>query len=575
MGINKSNWIVCTLLLIHTGLLAWSSSIHSPNIDEVGHMPAGLAIWHYGNTKIYRVNPPLIKAIAALPVYLSRHKTDWSFYLSDPTARTEWILGNDFIAANGKRAFYLFTIARWACIPLSLLGALVCYFWARELYGVRSGILALICWCFSPNILAWGASITPDSGAASLGVASCYFFWKWLKAPTWKTAIPAGILLGLAQLTKTTWIILFVYWPCAWILWNTLSLTLSRQQWLAQIRQMALILVLGLYFINLGYGFSGSFRPLGNYEFTSTTLNGIENPYESEQFTGNRFANTWMGQLPVPLPEDYLTGIDIQKQEFEKGKWSYLRGEHKFGGWWYYYLYAAVIKIPIGFWILAGLSACLTIRKYSSDRLKLRNELFLLFPALLILTFVSSQTGFSRYFRYLLPAFPFVFIWMSKCAANLNEQNWKQRWILYSATTWAIISSLWIYPHSLSYFNEFVGGPRGGPAHLLDANIDWGQDLLLLKQWIDRHPEAEPIYVNCFSQFDVPLAGIKALSVPSEPAVGWYAISVHQLFNRRGSDEYLHRLKPVTTIGYSIYIFQITEEDLERLKTKGTQKQLP
>lgn len=29
-----------------------------------------------------------------------------------------------------------------------------------------------------------------------------------------------------------------------------------------------------------------------------------------------------------------------------------------------------------------------------------------------------------------------------------------------------------------------------GAGHLLDANIDWGQDLLFLKRWNERHPES-------------------------------------------------------------------------------------
>ena len=38
----------------------------------------------------------------------------------------------------------------------------------------------------------------------------------------------------------------------------------------------------------------------------------------------------------------------------------------------------------------------------------------------------------------------------------------------------AVGSSLAIYPHSLSYFNELAGGPTKGHYHLIDSNIDWG-----------------------------------------------------------------------------------------------------
>jgi hypothetical protein len=42
-------------------------------------------------------------------------------------------------------------------------------------------------------------------------------------------------------------------------------------------------------------------------------------------------------------------------------------------------------------------------------------------------------------------------------------------------------------PRYLSYFNAAAGGPRGGAKHLVDSNLDWGQDLPRLKRWMDAH----------------------------------------------------------------------------------------
>ena len=36
------------LLAIHAGLLAYGAAIHSPSIDEVGHLAAGLSHWQLG-----------------------------------------------------------------------------------------------------------------------------------------------------------------------------------------------------------------------------------------------------------------------------------------------------------------------------------------------------------------------------------------------------------------------------------------------------------------------------------------------------------------------------------------------
>lgn len=57
---------------------------------------------------------------------------------------------------------------------------------------------------------------------------------------------------------------------------------------------------------------------------------------------------------------------------------------------------------------------------------------------------------------------------------------------------WLSASSLWIYPHSLSYFNESIGGPLNGPEHLLGSNLDCGQDLRYLDKWLKQHPQAIP-----------------------------------------------------------------------------------
>ena len=51
-------------------------------------------------------------------------------------------------------------------------------------------------------------------------------------------------------------------------------------------------------------------------------------------------------------------------------------------------------------------------------------------------------------------------------------------------------------PRYLSYFNVAAGGARGGTAHLVDSNIDWGQDLRRLKRWMEAHgvPEVDLAY---------------------------------------------------------------------------------
>jgi hypothetical protein len=182
------------LLAIHTLLLGYSAYVHSPTLNEPAHLVAGLSHWTFGRFELYRVNPPLVRMVAALPVIAVGYNEDWSGFDDGLGARPEMAMGETLVKVNGERSCFLFMIARWACIPFSWLGAIVCYLWARDLYGRPAGVMACTVWCFEPNILAHASLITSDAAAAALGALACYTFWQWLKSPSWRLAIFAGRL---------------------------------------------------------------------------------------------------------------------------------------------------------------------------------------------------------------------------------------------------------------------------------------------------------------------------------------------------------------------------------------------
>src|SRR5947209_7850609 len=110
--VSRYQVAVILLLAIHAALLAWGASCHSPAIDEVGHLPSGLGHWQQGRFDLYHVNPPLVRMVAALPVLADQPRVDWS----DPQqyyTRLEFGIGKTFIAENGERSFWYFTLARW------------------------------------------------------------------------------------------------------------------------------------------------------------------------------------------------------------------------------------------------------------------------------------------------------------------------------------------------------------------------------------------------------------------------------------------------------------------------------
>ena len=582
---------VALLLLVHALLLIWGGVRHSPTQDEVGHLIAGISHWRFGSFDLYRVNPPLVRTVASVPVLLAKPQTDWSHYYDGVGRRPELAMRADFVAANGERLFRLHTLARWACIPFSLLGGYVCFRWAGELYGRLAGILALVLWCFSPNVAAHAQMITPDAGAAAMGIAASYLFWLWLRWGGWRKALAPGLVLGLAELTRTTWLILFLLWPLLWLVWRWPDRrALSRRVWVREGCQLALIVLVGLYVLNLGYGFEGSFQRLGHYRFVSRALGGPAERRAPGTEGGNRFAGTCLAALPVPLPENYLVGIDFQKREFEQRKLSYLRGQWRAGGWWYYYLYALAIKVPLGTWglILLALVTGLSVRGYSATW---RDELVLVMPLLMVLTLASSQTGLNRHLRYLLPMFPFAFVWTSKVARAVHLKHRTVATIAGAALCWSVGSSVWVYPHSLSYFNELVGGPTGGHAHLVNSNIDWGQDLLYLKRWLDGHPEARPLHLAYSPSFvDPQVAGIEYTLPPVGPDCecgarldphdlgpqpGWHALSVNEIRSHTRQYDYFLRFEPVAMAGYSIYVYHVTFDEANRVRRELGLPELP
>lgn len=584
------------ILLIHSCLLAYAASRHSPAVDEVGHLAAGLSHWRFGRFDLYAANPPLVRLVATLPLVNQDADTNWTHYSPDPSRRAEFAVAQDILAANHERSIRLFVIARLACIPFSLVGALVCYLWARELYGRLAGVVALSLWCFSPSILGYGQMITPDVGATAFGAAACYVYRRWLNAPSIKLAVVAGLVLGLAELTKFTWIILFGIWPILWLAsrWHLWRLRPLRDQ-AAEAVQLLVVLFVAVCMINAFYGFEGSFRQLGEYGFVSKTLTGPSH-VSIEGSTGNRFQNTAYSALPVPLPTNYLLGMDVTKRDFERQTWSYLLGEWKRGGWWYYYLVALAVKVPLGGWLLMGFATVQRATNCPKSDTRFE-EWSLLVPAVVVFLFVSTQTGINEHMRYVLPIFPFAIIWTSRCAAIVSTRFRRQQWLfLTGCLTAFVVSSLSCYPHSLSYFNVLAGGARGGNRVLVGSNLDWGQDLLFLKQWLNRHPSAQPLGFAYYGEMDPRILGIEFSIPPSGPdesgavlrenanfgpCPGWYAVSVSvrngypcSIHDGRGgwrhlnrpAMQYFQRFEPVAMAGYSIYIYQLDRGTVERVR---------
>jgi 4-amino-4-deoxy-L-arabinose transferase-like glycosyltransferase len=114
-----------------------------------------------------------------------------------------------------------------ARIFLSLVGSGTCvllYFFARDLFGWRIGVLAGVFAAIYPELYIYDGWLYTESLYLFLLFAICYALYRLQLAPerNWRNWIVCGILLGLLSLTRPNGIIvigLFVIW-CAIMVWQ-------------------------------------------------------------------------------------------------------------------------------------------------------------------------------------------------------------------------------------------------------------------------------------------------------------------------------------------------------------------
>lgn len=656
---------VTALLLLHYGLAARSLLLENPTVDEVVHLPAGVTYWQQGTFQLYHQNPPLTKLVAALPVVLSKPIVDPLYQsliwrATDPSPPT---FSQVFARLNADRYFELFKLARLMMPLFSIVGGLAVFAWSRRLYGPWGGLLSLALWVFCPNVLAHARLVTSDLGATALGVAATYLFWRYLHEPTWKRAGLAGFALGIAQLSKFSMLLLLGVWPVMWLLRLALATPAAKRsgETLRAIPHALLILALCVLTIDAGYLFEGVGRPLGDFEFGSRTLTRPATPGETRprsknpllditwQFRVNWFRGGLLGRLPSPLPAHYLLGFDEQKIETEgvpirysravqtdtvaaalaqpqtddepmEGYAVYLDGELKRNGWWSYYLLALLYKVPEGTIALVGLSLLVLFLTHRSPEFWADETALLIVPTVILVS-MTLFTDINLGLRYVLPIFPYLFIGVGKLAPWIAQASKLERPIKGAVTAaclgGTISASVWIAPHYLAYFNWASGGPDRVPAHLIDSNLDWGQDLVLLRDWWEKTIPDQPLGVAYFGQINPSIfwlrgqpfnwflppgrpGSIRPMTKTPAPGLigppktlqpGYYAISATLLYglpwrlydpadtdkvpeawspawNAALPDAYGYfrtYFKPIgPPIGHSIYIYHVTEADIAR-----------
>jgi len=273
----------------------------------------------------------------------------------------------------------------------------------------------------------------------------------------------------------------------------------------------------------------------------------------------------WGGSVPFVAP-DYFHGAIRQWELTQQPHDFYLLGMHSNTGWWYYYAVVLAVKLPAGILLLAlGGLAARPLGLRLSDR-----ELYLWLPALVLLLYLSLFNTKHNGIRYLLPVYPLVLVLLGQFGSAAARLPWL-RIAVCGAVAWVAVSSLRAWPDYISYFNEVSGGPQEGHRWLGDSNLDWGQDLIELRDYMEEHGVDE-VRLSYFGTADPTHYGIahtrlaaaewnrrQALDPEALGPVPPSAISVYhwQGIDRRSRllFERFRAYEPNDVVGHSILIF--------------------
>jgi hypothetical protein len=210
---QRVNCLAVAVLAVHSVLLALSVPRSAATIDEVVHLPTGMAYWQRGEFWGYHHNPPLIRLLFALPAVVADVPIDYSayYYQTHPRA-IDCELGRSFMLLNRDHYMHVFWMSRAVVAGLSVLGGWFVFRWSRALFGDAGGLLSLALWVFSPEVLAHGGLVTTDMGATVMGLVATYYFWRYLRGPSLGRAVWCGVLLGLTEASKFSFVLLPAVW---------------------------------------------------------------------------------------------------------------------------------------------------------------------------------------------------------------------------------------------------------------------------------------------------------------------------------------------------------------------------
>jgi hypothetical protein len=505
---------------------------NGPTYDEAVHLAAGYSYWATGKFGLNIEDPPLAKLAWALPVYLE--DSGLNRPVGDPP--DEWLTGNTLLFAEPGRAERLLTAGRRVNLLFGTGVVLLSGWWAfRAWNSLLAGLTAAALAAADPTLTALSGVLSTDVALTLFAGLTWYFVWEYAARQSPRTLTAAGVSLGLALGSKFSAVVVAAStaagvaafllagggFPPAPRLSERLRIALTPA---VRIGLIALLTLVPLYFV-------------------------------------------------VHFP-DWGRGLKQQlvRGDFGDQRYFFLGEVRGHGSVWYFPV-ALALKLPLGTTLLA-LTAALWPGIGSAGGWP--RWLLVAAPPL---AFVAGMTisGVDIGVRVVLPAVPAIYLLAARMAA---PGPWRtlRLIVVVLGVTGALAVSLESAPHQLAYFTEPVGGAKTGIRLLGDSNLDWGQDLPALRDYMERE-KLPIIYLSCYGTCPPgyygiryhPLPGWGALAeppsdrVPADAPRHVVAISASNLQGIHLTDPemyaWLRGRQPEVVLGGSIWVFDLTGDE--------------
>ncbi len=516
---------------IVTVLLGWFAAVSffsqrwsSVTIDEFAHLPAGYYYWLTGDYRLYAKNPPLVKLITSLPLAWKHSSAETDLSRLPKSGWMPWLYGTDFMLRNQGNYLKIFESGRMMVILMGLILGLILYGSARQWYGKTGAVLSLAIFAFCPNLIAHSQLATVDTGASLFILIALLSLVHYLKKPSWSRAALAGLGLATAQLSKFSSVSLLLFYGLAPILavWPFRSDRASARRFILRICQVGLMIIIWLFLTAACYRFQNLFHTTADFDFHSRWMKRIQ---------------AVTAPLPAPFPETYLLGLDRQLEDMQQGEF----GNYLLGNWYHgvsrkYFLIALLVKVPIPVMILFLLAM---ISGVIPGKLKwgfAPEELLIIAVIGWMFLLFSFRNSLQIGVRYLLPMFPLAYLLIGRIGKSLSTPGIVKKMGVAVLVAWLIGECAGTYPHYLSYFNQFAGGPKNGHKVLLDSNLDWGQDLPALAALM-KDKKIDKIELWYFGHPSPDLYGVNYQLLGQEPRQKYAAISA-QFYYSQGNFHY-------------------------------------